>query len=46
MAVVAIIAADCGGGGDGHLYVAVALVIGVKFHLSGTYLVPGKRFLR
>ena len=35
MAVVVVAAADCGGGGDGHLYDAVVLV--VKFYLVRTW---------
>ena len=45
MAVVVVAAANFGGGGDVHLYVAVVLVVGVKFYLVRT-LVPGKRCMR
>ena len=41
-----VAAADCGGGGDGNLYLVVVLVVAVNFYLVRTYLVPGKRFLR
>ena len=40
--MVVVAAADCGGGGDAHLYVAVVLVVGVKFYLACTYFVPGR----
>ena len=38
VAVVVDSAADCGGGGDGHLYVAVVFVVGVTFYLACTYI--------
>ena len=37
MAVVIVAAADCGGGGDGRLYVAALFVIAVKFYLVRTW---------
>ena len=36
MAVVEVAAADCGGGGDGHLRVYVAVVL-VNFYLVRTW---------
>ena len=37
VAVVVVAAANFGGGGDVHLYVAVVLVVGVKFYLVRTW---------